>query len=283
MAVEQALTSYPAGIFPFGVFASVKRAGLSSLRVNDYDDIAGVFDETMGDDFHAATHDIRHEVVRAIGKTGALNCLDLCCGSGIFLSRLATEFEVLGWGFDLSTQQIAIARSRQPASPVTYRAADVRDVELPAGIDLATINFDALNHLLSTGDWRSLLRRVHGALRDGGRLLFDINLPKRLSEDWNSPEVIVKENLVYVQLSEKPSFEAENVRRRTPVVIFKRHPSGLFSQHEAHIEQLALPLTAVTSMLRDIGFSAVDVKAEEGWQPRGHIFNKHRAFLAARK
>lgn len=278
MNATQALT------FPtFGAFAAVDRARLSTLRVNGYDGIAGVFDETMADDFHDATYALRCAAVASIGAAGPLRCLDLCCGSGVFLARLAADFDLRGWGFDWSPRQIAIAQTRDCIGRVEYRTADVLDVRMPDEFDLATINFDALNHLLATNDWRGLLWRVHRALRDQGMLLFDINLPKRLSEDWNSPEVIVKESLVYIQVSEPPVFEAENVRRRTPMVIFKRHPSGMFTQHEALIEQFAMPLAAVISMLRDIGFSSVEVVAEEGAQPRGHVFNKHRAFLAARK
>jgi SAM-dependent methyltransferase len=269
--------------FPYGIFAFVPGRRFSQLRVNDYDDIASVFDEAMAFDFHEATHPLRQRVASAIGSADTLRCVDLCCGSGLFLSRLATDRGILGWGFDCSLNQIAVARGRSPGEQIVYQATDVLEAQFPGEIDLVSINFDALNHIGSAAEWRELFARIHRALRRQGRLLFDINLPERLASDWDSPEVIVKDGLVYVQVAEAPVFEGTCVRRRTPMVIFKREPSGFFRQHEALIEQFAMPLEAVTSMLKNTGFSQVEVIGEEGSNPRGHIFNKHRAFVLAGK
>jgi SAM-dependent methyltransferase len=281
--LEAAPPTLVADPFPFGIFAFVAERSFAELRVNDYDDIASVYDAAMAIDFHDATHPMRRDVAISIATVGPLRCVDLCCGSGLFLSRLAKDRTITGWGFDRSPNQIALARARALGEQIVYQTADVCEAQIPEEADLVSINFDALNHIGSVAQWRALFARIHQSLAKEGKLLFDINLPERLASDWDSPEVIVKEDLVYIHMGETPSFEGDCIRRRTPMVIFKRDPSGLYRQHEARIEQLAMPLGTVMSMLRDVGFSRVDVIREEGPSPRGHIFNKHRAFLLAGK
>jgi SAM-dependent methyltransferase len=48
---------------------------------------------------------------------------------------------------------------------------------LPEPVDLITVNFDTLNHLVHHGDLRCALRRIRDALRPGGYLFFDFITP----------------------------------------------------------------------------------------------------------
>lgn len=272
--------------FAFGPFASFDASLKASPTINDYDPIADIFDVSMAYDFHAATHQLRSACARRVARNGRVRCLDLASGSGVFLAQLAQEFEVQGLGVDLSKRQVEIACERQSriGGDVTYEVADVRTREAyPMDVDLVTINFDALNHVHGVDLWSFVFRRAHGALRVGGGFLFDVNLPERLLGDWNSPEVIVKDHIAYVQIGRAPVVSGTTVTRRTPMIFFVRNDQGSFDRRDALIEQFAIPTADILDMLQAVGFTDCKVLSLVGSAPEGHIFNKNRAFVWAQK
>ena len=99
--------------------------------------------------------------------------LDLCCGPGLYTSRLAA----LGHdcvGIDYSPASIEHARelSRESGADVEYVLGDVRDVEPGAGFDLAMLIFGELN-VFPPADATLLIRKAHSALAPGGVLLLE--------------------------------------------------------------------------------------------------------------
>ena len=105
------------------------------------------------------------------GKPGRV--LDLCCGPGLYASRLAA----LGHdcvGIDYSPASIEHARelSRESGADVEYVLGDVRDVEPGAGFDLAMLIFGELN-VFPPADATLLIRKAHSALAPGGVLLLE--------------------------------------------------------------------------------------------------------------
>lgn len=269
--------------FPVGAMAMFADVDAEPCQANDYDPIATVFDTVMADDFHAVTHHMREQVAASVARTDAIRCLDLCCGTGLFFELLAPRFHLDGVGLDRSRGQILVAeaRSHLARASLRYSVGDVREVMFPSDVDLATINFDALNHLGSREQWRDVLGRACASLRVGGKLLIDVNLPARLANDWDSPEVIVKPEVVYIQLARPPIFEDGGVRRQTPIVLFLRGNDGRFVKRHMLIEQFAIPLEGLCELLRACGFSHLEMLQESTPNPQGHIFNKNRAFLAA--
>jgi SAM-dependent methyltransferase len=268
--------------YPYGFFTFARSEDFENLTVNDYDAIAGAFDDIMGIDFHAATYGIRRaQIEKQIGAR-PFRSLDLCCGTGIFLEQITKDFPVEGYGIDLSKGQLDIAQQRLAGRKVTLRIGDVTQTEFPADLDLVTMNMDALNHLTSPTQWDIVFEKTFAALKRGGLFSFDINLPKRLLNDWNNIEYVGKPHVHYIQLAEKPEPKDGFIWRRTPMVVFKQQDNGLFAIHRAVIRQMAVPLDKVDTMLKERGFQKVY------WQyapekPEGHIFNKNRAFVFAIK
>jgi SAM-dependent methyltransferase len=263
----------------------LERVVPSQIEINDYDSIADVFDEVMALDFHEATQHIRWHEIDNLCPHKTLHCLDLCCGTGLFLFMLAKRRDIHAFGIDISRGQIGIAKSRQiqSRSAISYSVSDILSADYPIGMGLVTINFDALNHLESAHDWSLVFKRVYSTLSDEGMFLFDINLPERLIVDWNNPEVIVKENITYVQLAHPVEIRDDGVVRLTDMIIFKDDGSGNFTKRSARIRQFALPLSRVLQLLANVGFSSVEAIAVFGNRPDGHIFNKNRAFIRACK
>ncbi len=105
------------------------------------------------------------------GKPGRV--LDLCCGPGLYTSRLAA----LGHdcvGIDYSPASIEHARelSRESGADVEYVLGDVRDAEPGAGFDLVMLIFGELN-VFPPADATLLVRKAHDALAPGGVLLLE--------------------------------------------------------------------------------------------------------------
>jgi SAM-dependent methyltransferase len=103
--------------------------------------------------------------------------LDLGCGPGFYLSRLA-RLGHSGVGIDFSPASIAYARGEgeRAALPIHYWHADLRsavfDAEGGAGFDLAMLLFGEFN-TFRPADAQAILDKAYAALRPGGRLLLE--------------------------------------------------------------------------------------------------------------
>ncbi len=99
--------------------------------------------------------------------------LDLCCGPGLYTSRLAA----LGHecvGIDFSPAAIAYAQEQAAASkiPCRYVREDVRAAEFGAGFGLVMMVFGQFNVFCPT-EARTLPSKARQALTDGGVLLLE--------------------------------------------------------------------------------------------------------------
>ncbi len=99
--------------------------------------------------------------------------LDLCCGPGLYTSRLAA----LGHdcvGIDYSPASIEHARelSRESGAHVEYVLRDVRHAEPGDGFDLVMLIFGELN-VFPPADAALLIGKAHDALAPGGKLLLE--------------------------------------------------------------------------------------------------------------
>lgn len=103
--------------------------------------------------------------------------LDLGCGPGLYLSRLA-RLGHSGVGIDFGPASIAYARAEAEASalPITYRQEDLRRAEYAAAgdpiFDLALLLYGEFNTFRDE-DAAAILAKAHAALRPGGRLLLE--------------------------------------------------------------------------------------------------------------
>jgi len=99
--------------------------------------------------------------------------LDLCCGPGLYASRLAA----LGHecvGIDFSPEAIAYAeeQAKAKALPCRYVQGDVRQAEFGGGFGLVMMVFGQVNVFRKT-EARALLGKARQALTDGGVLLLE--------------------------------------------------------------------------------------------------------------
>ena len=116
---------------------------------------------------------------------GAL-VLDLGCGNGTKIARLADRFEVTG--VDISERQVRLARATVPTA--SFVQADFTELDAPAG------SFDAVTALYSIvhvprEEHPALLGRIRGWLKPGGLFLASLSHvggPDRVDE-WLGVEM----------------------------------------------------------------------------------------------
>jgi SAM-dependent methyltransferase len=104
------------------------------------------------------------EVIDVLRLDGGARVIDLGCGKGELLRRLAARYEIRGVGVDSSPALLEEARRRAPAG-VTYVVADLTAFSTGAPFDLAA-SLGA-----SVGGFRPTLARLAGHLRPGGLAL----------------------------------------------------------------------------------------------------------------
>lgn len=95
--------------------------------------------------------------------------LDLGCGPGLYLSRLAA----LGHdctGIDFSPASIAFAQAQQPRC--RYIHSDIRQADYGSGYDLVMLIFGEFN-TFNPEDARLILRKAHAALKPTGRIVLE--------------------------------------------------------------------------------------------------------------
>ncbi|SEW21756.1 class I SAM-dependent methyltransferase [Halobacterium jilantaiense] len=133
--------------------------------------------------FYEATHDygdVGDEGFYVGAATAADGpVLEGACGSG----RLYLEFCRQGVdadGFDASTPMLSLLReqaAREGLSPAVWQA-DLRTVGADRTYELAVVPYNSMCVLQTVDDQLAALRSLYDVLADGGRLLFDVYVPR---------------------------------------------------------------------------------------------------------
>jgi SAM-dependent methyltransferase len=192
------------------------------------------------------------------------NVADLACGTGAATLVFAATGAV-AIGVDRSPEMLAVAdkAAREAGLSVTWIEQDLRDLVLPASVDLATSFFDSVNYLVDDQDLPSVFARVHASLVEGGYFVFDLNTRRRFAEGWGSACLVAsdRDDLFGVYRS---WFEPESDLSPLHLTFFVRTDAANGDCwerfDEEHVER-AYALDNVSRALVEAGFDVVDVRA----------------------
>lgn len=119
------------------------------------------------------------EYCQGLAQTAG-SVLDVGCGTGLFLSRLAEPR--IAVGVDPAGAMIEIARRRPGGDRVTWLAADARTLRLDLRFDLIVLTGHAFQVFLTETDQRAVIATIAAHLAPSGRFIFDTRNPA--AEEW---------------------------------------------------------------------------------------------------
>lgn len=121
--------------------------------------------------------------VSLAAEINAHRVLDVGCGTGTFALMLSERgHDVVG--VDPAAASINVARGKPGPDLVRFIHGDA--TTLPSvQVDLATMTGNVAQVFLTDAEWVATLGGIHGALRSGGRLVFESRDPaRRVWEEW---------------------------------------------------------------------------------------------------
>jgi len=138
----------------------------------------------------------------------ATKVLDLCCGPGLYASRLARlGHECVGIDYSPAAIDYAEAEARKEGPAVTYLRRDVRAGDYGDGFGLALLIYGEFN-TLRPADGRVVLENVYRALAAGGIFLLEVH-PREMmkligtgASTWRTEEAGLFSDRPYVRLDE---------------------------------------------------------------------------------
>jgi SAM-dependent methyltransferase len=181
-------------------------------------------------DYEGASLKLRDIVRRVVPNATCL--LDVACGTGRHLEYLQRGFRTEG--VDLSSEMLAVARSRCPDVP--FHEGSLLDFRLPGRFDAVTCLFGSIGYAGTPDGLRRAVGNMVRHLRPGGALIV---------EPWLTPAAFVTGRLVCDTVDD-PDLKIARMyvtRREGDVSVFAAHyliatPDGV--EHFTEREELGL-------------------------------------------
>jgi SAM-dependent methyltransferase len=210
-----------------------------------YDRIARFYDTVMDDPGPRADR-----VQRCIERyrPGATTLLELGCGTGSVLARLAEVPSLTG--LDRSAAMLAVAREKVPRARLVE--GDMSSFALGERFDVVISVFDSINHLVDFEAWCATFELVHAHLLDGGLFVFDVNTMgelRRLGADeawvFDFEEGVMIMDVSYAEDGVDAGLSEWDIR------IFERTAPSTYTLHREQIGELAVRLDRIESVLTE--------------------------------
>jgi len=140
-----------------------------------------------------------------------LNILDLGCGPGLYTEKLAQKgHDVTGMDFSANSIRYAQESARSKNLNISYAQQNYLDLHVESQYDLIIMIFTDFG-VLSPDQREILLANIYGALKPGGKFLFDVlndNFTQSGSKEWelstkgfwrNGPYLALSESFYYAE------------------------------------------------------------------------------------
>jgi 2-polyprenyl-3-methyl-5-hydroxy-6-metoxy-1,4-benzoquinol methylase len=202
-------------------------------------------------------------LLRERGLDAGGRVLDAGCGTGTLALRFAREgFAVTG--VDLSPRMIEHARSKEGASAVDWRVADLTALELGTSFDAIVSVADVLNHLPTLDDWEAAFRGVRAHLRPGGIFFADMMTCRGLEQmDQQSVQERAGTTLILAVV-----WEPDARRSTLKITSFVPAADGrLFERAKETITEWGHPVGAIVDRARRAGFEELERPWAQGPDP----------------
>jgi cyclopropane fatty-acyl-phospholipid synthase-like methyltransferase len=197
-------------------------------------------------------------------KEGAI--LDLGCGPGLYAQRFARRgCSCTGIDFSPASIRYAIESAEREGLTIEYRLGDIRQVDYGCGYDLAMLIFGEFN-VFKPADAHLLLRKMHAALKPGGRLLLEpmtLEAARRAGQAgpaWSAQPAGLFAPFPHLLLEE--AFWDENALTTTTRYYIIEAASGEVTRHASSFQ--GYTLAGYEETLNQCGFDEVSFYPELG-------------------
>jgi SAM-dependent methyltransferase len=204
-----------------------------------------------------AASDADAERIVALGPLAAGDrVLDLACGHGRIAVRLAARgARVTALDRSAAFLRLARAEAARRGVDVTWLQGDMRELAACGEQDLVVCWFTSFGYFDEAGD-RRVLEGVHGALRQGGRLLLELN---------HGPALLAEMRPVVVErMGDDRMTTAYRYDARTRRMLAHRTVERAGRARTFHYATRLFALPELRELLADTGFSRI-----EGFGPEG--------------
>ncbi len=183
---------------------------------------ANHYDHFYAEKDYAAECDFLEEVFRHHTSQPVRTILDLGCGAGGHILRLAQRGYRLT-GVDRSETMLAAAQRKLTDLPVHLVAGDIRTMDLQRTFDVVTSMFAVMSYMTTNEDLLAAFRTVRRHLVPGGLFCFDV---------WSGIAV----------LNEPPVDRFKIIQRDDSQILRLVHPEMDLAHHLVHVNYRILHL-----------------------------------------
>ena len=211
-------------------------------------------------------------------EAGAKSVLECACGTGSLTVRLGRMgYAVIG--SDLSEDMLMVARQKALDAGLRllpFIRQDMRRIVLHKPVDAVVSACDGVNYLLDGAE--DFFRAAHGALKPGGRLLFDVSSAYKLSAVLgNNTFAAVGEDWAYIW---ENTYHPRLARVDMLLTGFLKQSAGYARFEERHTQR-AFTEAELRASLKNCGFE--DIRVFEAFTGNAPSETAERLQFTARK
>ena len=184
------------------------------------------------------------------------NILDLGCGTGEVLIRLAPNYQMTG--VDLSNEMLEIAKEK--INTVSFYMQDMRSFKLEEKNDVVISLFDTINHLISLEGLKKTFEHVWKNLTEGGLYIFDVVTRELIDEMFPGGNFIDDRGEIMI-IWEHDYDETEEIDY-IDTTFFIKQENGLFKKITEEYMKKIFTVDEIINTAKEVGFKVLEVEED---------------------
>lgn len=210
---------------------------------------------------YEAYADFIDKIIKEKGIEKTELVLDLACGTGK-ITRLLADRGYDMTGVDISPEMLSIAREQEykDQKGILYLCQDMREFELYGTVDATVCCLDSLNYLLKTADVEKCFRLVHNYLVPDGIFIFDVNTPRRFTEEYAKHDYILEEEGVL--LAWQNYYNEKNKTCDFVLSFFEEQQDGSYERYDEIQREKIFSMRTLKSLISKCGFELLDIYSD---------------------
>ena len=205
----------------------------------------------------------------------AKSCLDICSGTGEFLSYFAKNGYTC-YGTEVAKSMVDYSRAKFPN--INFEVTkNVNEIPFKGKFDIITCNHDMVNTQERFSQWQELFKNVHSSLNKNGIFMFDYYTKKKL-ENWNEITFEESEDMDHVRFIKK-GMDNKCIINETYYI---KNNEGLYNKTFDILVEAYFENSEILEALKKAGFKTVQFLSFS-LDPVADIESRNRLHVIARK